>query len=73
MTNKKEIKLYFDGADAAWVIDTDVHDEFVMVGFEEHELTSKKGVRKFATEQLLDKEDLNAIKLLIERTLSEME
>lgn len=73
MTNKKEIKLYFDGSDTAWVIDTDIHLKFVMVGFEEHELTANKLVRKFATEQLLDKEDLEVIKLLIERTLSEME
>lgn len=69
---KKVIQLYLDGADANWVLDSEkIDDNLVIFGFEEHK-SDDEIEQVFKTEQVLDKKDLELIKVLIDSILSEM-
>ena len=72
--SKRKIEINFDGADTKWKIDTDIHDEFVMVGFEEHHNCEGCNFykKKISTEQLFDLEDLRLLKILIDKTYEEL-
>lgn len=74
--SKRGIKLHFDGADTEWVMDTEIHGNFVMFGFEEHSEIDCEchGNKKcFLTEKLLDELDLKLIKALVDKTLEQLQ
>lgn len=73
--SKREIELHFDDVKTSWVMDTEILDGCVLFGFEEHFNECDCHIKDKAcisTEQVLDKKDLEMIKLLIDKTLKEM-